>query len=274
MHIFLSISTLHHSFTKKLCFRSFEHGKSNKGEPFFTSAGVPMLVKWPEKIKKGKIVETAYSSIDFAPTLLGLLNITDLPDGMNMHGVDGSNEILNNLDISSDDSKIVFSYRSSGRWIAAIKDGYKLVLNKKYKSDGPYLFDLNIDPDELMNFANSASHKQIFEELKKALIGWIYEYKFLDADKINLYLDTPSCIDSKNVLHYEGTSNHLPDLIFCNDVGSKKISQEVCLIDEIRKHCPVTCKSRCPDSDGTMMFRNKVAQCRELRDGCYDERVR
>ena len=46
-----------------------EHAKLNKGMPYETSMGVPFIVKYPRKVLKGKIIETAYSTIDFAPTI-------------------------------------------------------------------------------------------------------------------------------------------------------------------------------------------------------------
>ena len=49
-----------------------EHGQLDKATPYETSAGVAFIVKYPRQVPKGKVIETAYSTIDFAPTILSL----------------------------------------------------------------------------------------------------------------------------------------------------------------------------------------------------------
>ena len=68
-----------------------EHGRMNKGVPYKASSQVPFLIKWPGKIRRGKVVETAYSSVDFVPTILGLMGVTTKRIGS--PGIDGSVEL-------------------------------------------------------------------------------------------------------------------------------------------------------------------------------------
>jgi len=55
-------------------------------------------MSYPGRIQPGKVIKSAYSTIDFAPTILKLANF-DLEEirtntGINFHGVDGSDDIL------------------------------------------------------------------------------------------------------------------------------------------------------------------------------------
>ena len=73
---------------------------------------------------------------------------------MEFQGIDRSEELVNSDMISSRDD-IVFSMDAGKRpmWAAAIKNGYKLVIGA---SGIPWLFDLNLDPDETINLIESS----------------------------------------------------------------------------------------------------------------------
>ena len=105
-----------------------EHGKFDKGVPYKTSAGVPMIFRWPGKINR-KVIKTAYSSVDFAPTLLNLLGINT--DSMGFPGLDFSGDLIND-NVGDDDEQLRFIDDSGGRWAAAVNKRYKLVLSKSY----------------------------------------------------------------------------------------------------------------------------------------------
>lgn len=45
-------------------------------------------------------------------------------------------------------------------WLSAISDRYKIVFSPK-EGDEPWLFDLEKDPDELINFYNNQDYKDI-----------------------------------------------------------------------------------------------------------------
>jgi len=59
-------------------------------------------------------------------------------NGNTFHGVDGSPELLSDALLSKKDN-IIFSQDGSGRWAAAVTNGYKLVISR---NDVPWLFDL------------------------------------------------------------------------------------------------------------------------------------
>ena len=82
-------------------------GELNKGTPYESSAGIPFLVRFPKKVKKGKIIEIAYSSIDFAPTILNLMGVKNTTSVY--YGIDASSESLSDDNVTSLD-QIRFSF--------------------------------------------------------------------------------------------------------------------------------------------------------------------
>jgi arylsulfatase A-like enzyme len=146
-----------------------EHRRHNKGVPFEASAKVAFLIKKPGQIKAGKKIHTVMTSVDFAPTVLSLMGIKDkLPK---THGRDISRRFQNNrLDIRSEQVSYIRATTYHPNWVAAVSDRYKLVISDK---DKPWLYDLEQDPDELINFyddeAYSEARKNLTEELKRLM---------------------------------------------------------------------------------------------------------
>ena len=70
-----------------------EHANYKKGRPYLTSVRVPFIIRYPAQVGKNKFIKTAYSSVDFAPTILSLMGV-DYTE--KFQGIDGSDEILAN----------------------------------------------------------------------------------------------------------------------------------------------------------------------------------
>jgi len=164
-----------------------EHRKHNKGAPYETSAGVAFIMKYPGHIREGKVINKAYTSADFAPTLLGMMGMKDaLPE---KHGRDDSGIFLNNQDVvDSDEITYMRAHGVDPGWVAAVSDRYKLVLSKQ---DVPWLFDLQEDPDELTNFYGHAGYKKISEVLTKHLDELMNQAEdpLLNEEKIRKWLN-------------------------------------------------------------------------------------
>lgn len=67
------------------------HGLRRKRKPHDESARVPGILRWPARIPKGRVVETLFSHVDMAPTLLALAG---LPVPRIMQGTDLSRVAL------------------------------------------------------------------------------------------------------------------------------------------------------------------------------------
>ena len=142
-----------------------EHRRHNKGMPYEGSAKVPFVIRWPEKIAAGKVVNTAYTTVDFGPTILGIMGIEkEIP---NAHGLNDSAAFLSD-ERAIDDDRIVYMTSAASNTVTAISQRYKLVLSQV---DDPWLYDLHKDPDELVNVYTDPEYKEIAENFKTELIA-------------------------------------------------------------------------------------------------------
>ena len=148
-----------------------EHCRMNKGLPYKTSVGIPFVLRYPAKVPAGKVIHTAYTTVDFFPTLMGLMGITKgLPD---FHGLDASGDFTSSPKELSGD-RIVYVRHSAGAWVAAFDQRYKLVLSS---ADKPWLFDLETDPDELRNFFGRDGYQDVTKRLKMELLAQMKKFK-------------------------------------------------------------------------------------------------
>ncbi len=147
-----------------------EHRRHNKGMPYEGSAKIPFVIRWPEKIAPGKVVNTAYTTVDFGPTILGIMGIEEeIP---NAHGLNDAAAFLSDEKVVDDD-RIVYMTTSGSQTIMAVNRRYKLVLSQV---DDPWLYDLYKDPDELVNVYADPEYKEIAENFKAELIAQMERY--------------------------------------------------------------------------------------------------
>lgn len=146
-----------------------EHGKHNKGNPLEASAKIPFIFYYPSKIPAGTVVNNAFNTVDFSPTILKFLG-QKVPN--DMVGRDYSNLLRNPaLQNQFEDISIL---RSSGQltsanWIAAVTSRYKLILSK---NDEPWLVDMEVDPDEKINCISKSENTDVVKFLAKKLSAY------------------------------------------------------------------------------------------------------
>jgi len=151
-----------------------EHGRHNKGVPFETSARVAFVIRWPGKIRPGTVVHEALGCVDFAPTILALMGLK-APAGV--QGRDAS-ALLTTGKAPEGWQDIAF-FRSTGAkadghaWLAAVTKRWKIV----YGGGEPWLFDLETDPDELINFFAKPECREVVRDLSTALLAYGATYK-------------------------------------------------------------------------------------------------
>lgn len=135
---------------------------------------VPMMVKWPNKIKPNQVSNEIISTQDWLPTLLAAAGDTKvtskLKKGSTVGGkkykvhIDGHNFLPHFLDTSKPGPRKDFIYASDTGDIVAIRDGdYKMVFREQpchglktwmcpYKElRAPKIFNLRMDPYERMD---------------------------------------------------------------------------------------------------------------------------
>lgn len=141
-----------------------EHGRHNKGVPFEASAKVPFLLFAPGLVKPGTVIRPVLTTVDFKPTLLGLLQ---MPSDGNDEGRDCS--VLFRTGREPPDWKDIgflrFLDKGSG-WLGVFTSRYKLVFSPV---TDPCLFDLHSDPDELRNVFSIPAYRDTVRDLAKEL---------------------------------------------------------------------------------------------------------
>ncbi|MDZ8120241.1 sulfatase family protein [Pontiella agarivorans] len=141
----------------------YEHDQVNKGQPFDGSARIPFVIRYPKKIKSGKVIHKAYNNTDFAPTILGLMGASFIPSAQ---GVDCSEDLLSK-DQKIFDDRISYMAEANGLWVATVSRKHKLIYSSKGE---PFLFDLEKDPDELINFYADPAYKTVLKTMHEALV--------------------------------------------------------------------------------------------------------
>merc|ERR1740124_1193222 len=229
-----------------------EHASYNKGTPYHGSAGVPFIIRYPRHISKGKIIKTAYSSPDFAPTILSLMGVNH---SIAFQGIDGSNEILSKRINSKKTRSRFIIHPKDTTWVAVVDRHYKLVLARVGE---PWLFDMKEDPHEVINYAAHPSHSEIMAKLQTDLLKGIEKYKLPIVDKRPIYMNQPACYD---------TSDQIPALPYhvCNDM-KKEIYANKCDIEGVRNFCADTCGICCEDSSGYLLYDDKLQTCSDFVD--------
>ncbi len=245
-----------------------EHARVNKGLPYHTSAGVPFLLRYPAKVRKGKTIKSATSSVDFVPTLLSLMNIPR-PTGLTFDGVNVAKEILNDREVTNW-KRVTYTFDGgkNGNWASAIMQQYKLVV---YTGDVPWLFDMESDPHEIINFLDHPEYLEVstilFEKLEFALENFnipLQQYKIL-------FWSYPQCWDSSDRI---GAGGPYSTIATCEDLGHS-VPIESCADETWKTHCPLTCKNDCcRDSTGLLYTFGETKTCKEMTErNCRRNRV-
>jgi len=153
-----------------------EHKKHNKGSPYETSAKIPFLIRYPQKIMANKVINKAFTTVDFAPTILSIMGMPQIPDS---HGQNAAQDFLSKEQKITDD-RITYVTSAGSQWITAVDNRYKLVLSIK---DDPWLFDLQEDPDELINFYKEEKYAAVISKMQAELLRQMKLYQDPIAEK-------------------------------------------------------------------------------------------
>lgn len=143
-----------------------EHGLFWKENFYDASARVPMIFRLPGKIPAGQRCASPVSLLDIGPTFIGLVEGPELPgcQGENLwpiltgkQGADPGREVVSILG-RFDPPRAMIRYKQ-----------WKLI---RYHNVLDQLFDLENDPDELTNLADSPHYASLREDLARRLEKW------------------------------------------------------------------------------------------------------
>jgi uncharacterized sulfatase len=174
-----------------------EHHRQNKGVPYEGSARIPFIIHYPANIKPGKVVNEALGCVDFLPTILSLMGCRTAEQEQ---GRDASALFVNG-EPPSDWNDIAF-LRGTGEengWLAAVTDRYKLIYSTQ---DDPWLFDLDKDPDELLNCFRDPAYRETIRELSQQVVEYGRKYKDPRAENSRIKSDLTWAV--------KGTGEYVP----------------------------------------------------------------
>ncbi|SKB04345.1 Arylsulfatase A [Prosthecobacter debontii] len=145
-----------------------DHGLRRKRKPHDESARVPGIFRWLHKIPQGRVVDTLFSHVDVAPTLLGLAGL-DVPP--QMQGADlskvalgqtteGPEAVLLQIFVPFNPDQV------SKPWRGLVTQDYTYA---RFEDEPWVLFDHAVDPHEMNNLATDPKHTALRGRLDKQL---------------------------------------------------------------------------------------------------------
>lgn len=154
--------------------------KGGKGMPYEGGIRVPLLIKYPPLFKAGTKSSVPVTAVDFLPTFKALAGgpvIKSEDDGENIISLAKRNRRMKDiffhfpayLESAKKDND---GFRAKPYSIIR-SDNWKLIYN--YETEIAELYDLDKDPGEVVNLANTNKHKT--KELMKRLNAWIKDTK-------------------------------------------------------------------------------------------------
>lgn len=157
-----------------------EHTYWDKRIAYENSIRIPMIMRFPEKIKAGIQINEMCLNIDLAPTILELANI-EKPAYMQGESMV---KLFGNEEASEWRESILFeyyvddAYPYAGPDMLAVKtDNYKLI-DVFLENDIDELYDLQNDPGEMNNLINNPEFDEIEKELRDEMEILKKKYKY------------------------------------------------------------------------------------------------
>jgi len=168
-----------------------EHGWFDKRFMYEESMHMPLLVRYPQKIKAGSISNDMILNIDYSPTLLEIAGINPPKE------VQGKSfmPILENKTKKTFRDAVYYHYYEYPYWhhvqphYGIRTERYKFI-HYYYDMDEWELYDLSNDPNEVNNVIHNPEHKQLIMNLKSRLSELKKEYNMnLSIDELRQMTD-------------------------------------------------------------------------------------
>jgi arylsulfatase A-like enzyme len=163
-----------------------EHGRDNKGVPMEGSSRIPFLLHAPGVVPPGTVVRSALGNVDFKPTILALMGITNPTTD---EGRDAST-LFRTGRAPADWADHAFVRIGGGPkrttagedgelaegngWLGTFSRDYKFIVAP---GAAPSLFDLTNDPHELTNLFTAPTQRDTVRRLATALHDYAQRFQ-------------------------------------------------------------------------------------------------
>jgi arylsulfatase A-like enzyme len=161
-----------------------EHGWYDKRWMYEESARMPCLIRWPGHVAPGSSCSQMVQNLDFAPTFLDAAGV-EIPGAM--QGMSMAPLFEDPASAAWRDSMYYHYYEFPGvhavpRHRGVRTERYKLI---HYYQLGEWeLFDMAVDPDELMSVYDDPAYAPVVEQLKAELARLGEQYGEMEADLV------------------------------------------------------------------------------------------
>jgi len=144
-----------------------EHGWYDKRWMFEESFRMPLLIRWPQRIRPGTRVEAMVQNIDYAPTFLAAAGV-EIPKEIQGRSM---------LPVLTDRptpwrDQVWYAYYEEGEHAVPRHEGVRTRRHKLMYLPGPkswQLFDLETDPHEMKSVAGDPSYAAVLADMKRRL---------------------------------------------------------------------------------------------------------
>jgi arylsulfatase A-like enzyme len=146
-----------------------DHGLFNKMWMYDESLRVPLIVRYPGKIKAGSVNDDIVSVLDFGPTFK---DYAGMDEDKRFQGT-SFKDILHGRAPKNRESAHFYHY--FGQWgvpshYGVRTEDYKLIHFYEAKEEPKWeLYDMKKDPKEMVNLVYNDEYKTVFEDMKKQL---------------------------------------------------------------------------------------------------------
>jgi arylsulfatase A-like enzyme len=135
--------------------------------PYEESSGIPLLIRYPRRIRAGITIDALISNVDYAPTLLSLCRVEAQKE---MQGVNLASLLTSGRGRSPESIYAEGGIGQPHEWRMIIRGGYKLVVDAALRPT--HLYNLSEDPYERENLDAKSSQRGNRDELKALLQRW------------------------------------------------------------------------------------------------------
>jgi uncharacterized sulfatase len=139
---------------------------------FDLSMRVPLIIRWPGVVKPGTEIREMVSNIDTFPSVLGMLKVPP-PEKYKQDGKDFS-PLLRGEKVAWRDAVFgQYDLHNAGlAYMRSIHTPRWNLVRHHYASGLDELYDLENDPDELVNLYNNPKNAKTRDDLQRQLLEW------------------------------------------------------------------------------------------------------